>query len=205
MTLPSRWFSYVVFFAALSTSAWSWSVHAQPEAAQHYLKTKHQAAHALMRKPSGNARDARLTQLLGELLDYDELSRRALSKHWSGRSASEREEFVGLLRKLVERSYQRNLQRTLKFSVRYEGAEPQASNVLVRTVARSKTNRRAPPVSIDYRMHQVNGAWRVFDIATDGVSLVRNYRRQFNRIISKDGWQGLLQRMQERLNSAPSV
>jgi len=83
--------------------------------------------------------------------------------------------------------------------VTYEDAQADADAVVVRTEARSRTNRRAPPVSIDYRMHLANGAWRVIDISTDGASMVQSYRRQFRRIISREGWDGLLSRMRSRL------
>ena len=71
---------------------------------------------------------------------------------------------------------------------------------MVRTTARSKKERRKPPIEIAYALHQVEGKWRVFDVVTDGVSMVRNYRGQFARILRKDGWDGLLQRMRDRLD-----
>ncbi len=71
--------------------------------------------------------------------------------------------------------------------------------VTVRTLASSASNRRDPAVSIDYQMMKVGNTWRVFDISTDGVSLVRNYRTQFNRIIERDGWDALIARMRDRL------
>ena len=81
----------------------------------------------------------------------------------------------------------------------YGEAEAQGDSVIVRTEARSRTNRRAPVVAIDYRLHQLNGNWRVIDISTDGSSLVESYRRQFRRIIRREGWDGLLNRMRARL------
>jgi phospholipid transport system substrate-binding protein len=179
---------------------------AQPAQARDFLEKRHDAVIRVLRQPSkGEAakarRDSRLDTMLANLLDYDTLSKRSLASHWDGRSAQERVEFVGLLKQLVERSYKRNLQGTLDYQVRYSDAEAESEGVLVRTVARSKKNPRAPAVSIDYRLHRVGAEWRVYDVITDGVSMVRNYRNQFNRIIDREGWSGLIERMRAKLAS----
>ena len=90
-------------------------------------------------------------------------------------------------------------ERTMNYTVTYDGADVRGAVVTVRTIASSSSNRRAPAVSIDYQMMKVGDVWRVFDISTDGVSLVRNYRTQFNRIIERDGWDALITRMRDRL------
>jgi len=69
----------------------------------------------------------------------------------------------------------------------------------VHTEARSRAQRRQPPVAIDYTVHQAGGGYKVVDVTTDGVSLVQNYRNQFHRIITRDGWPELIERMQHRL------
>ena len=137
--------------------------------------------------------------MVSELLDLEELSRLALRDHWESRTPEQRAEFVSLLRRLVQEQYERNLERTMNYTVTYDGADVRGQVVTVRTLARSGTNGRAPAVSIDYQMKKVGNVWRVFDIATDGVSLVRNYRTQFNRIITRDGWDALIARMRDRL------
>jgi phospholipid transport system substrate-binding protein len=176
----------------------------EPAAAESFLRGRHDAVQQLLRRPArGDAamaqRRARLTEALGALLDYAELSRRALGEHEGRATPAQRTEFVSLLRQLVERSYQKNLESTSTYEVRYLGATAAGSAVTVRTVAKSRTNGRAPEISIDYTLHQVGGEWRVFDVATDGVSLVRNYRTQFHRIASRDGFDALLAKMRERL------
>jgi len=172
-----------------------------PAEAQRFLEGQHAEVERLMRQPEGAARDERLSAAIGQLLDYDELARRSLSRHWDRHSAAEQREFTDLLKQLVERSYRSNLESTLGYDIRYLGAEAQGSDVLVHTSARSRTNRRRPPVAIDYALHQRDGRWQVFDVWTDGVSLVENYRSQFNRIIRREGWDALLQKMRDRVAS----
>jgi phospholipid transport system substrate-binding protein len=177
---------------------------AEAQDAQRYLKTKHDAALRILSRPAnGEAaiarRNAQLDQMLAALLDYEELSRRALSDHWASRSEEERRVFVDLLKQLVERNYQGTLERTQSYEVRYVGENPIRDGVVVQTVARSRENRRAPELTIDYSMRRVGSAWKVFDVSTEGVSMVRNYRSQFNRIIARDGWDGLVNRMRDHL------
>lgn len=172
---------------------------ANPAEAQAFLTERHEALRTLFAQRASATRNQRLSTLVSELLDLEELSRQALRDHWDTRTPAQREEFVSLLRQLVQEQYERNLERTMNYTVTYDGADVRGQVVTVRTLASSASNRRAPAVSIDYQMMKVGNTWRVFDISTDGVSLVRNYRTQFNRIIERDGWDALIARMRDRL------
>lgn len=172
-----------------------------PDAAKRFLEQRHERVNRVLQRAAGAARDRQLSQLLDDLLDYEALSEASLGDHWEAHSESERAEFVGLLKQLVERSYKANLQRTLDYRVAYEGAERRGEKVVVRTSARSRENRRAPAVSIDYEMRQEGREWRVVNVVTDGQSLVQSYRSQFHRILERDGWDGLMGKMRERLNA----
>ena len=106
---------------------------------------------------------------------------------------------MSLLRQLVERNYETNLERILDYEVSYEGEQARGDRTVVTTSARSRAQRRQPPVEIAYAMVQSGGDWRVVDVTTDGVSMVQNYRSQFNRIIDREGWAELISRMERRL------
>lgn len=172
---------------------------AQNPAAQTFVEQRQQAASTLLRRPAGEARNRELQRVFADMLDYQELARRSLGRHWNEHTEAERAQFTRLLQQLVERAYQDNLQRTVGFEVRVLGSEVQAGNTLVRTEARSRTNRRAPAVAIDYTLRAAGNSFKVVDIHTDGVSLVANYRSQFNRIITREGWAGLIRRMETRV------
>ncbi len=189
--------------------SFSSSALAQEGTASRFLRQRHDEVSRLMRRAASTdadreRRSQEVTRILSELLDYQELSRRSLGSHWESSTPEQREQFVSLLRQLVERNYQANLERIQEFEVRYASEEPVGGGMLVRTEARSRSERRQPPVEIAYSMHQTGGAWRVFDVTTDGVSLVGNYQRQFNRIITQNGWDELIRRMQQRLESGAS-
>lgn len=176
-----------------------------PADAQRALQRRQQAVERIMQRPNNAAREQALSREIRGLLDLEELSRRALGDHWGSLSEAQRQEFVELLRQLVERSYRSNLDRTLRYQVDYQNAEARGGTVHVRTEARNTRNRREPPVRIEYDMHQRGGEWRVFDLTIDdGLSMVTNYRRQFDRIIEREGFEGLLGKMRERLEAGGS-
>lgn len=194
----------LVLAALLALASHSSICAAQGGSASRYLEQRHAEVNRLMRAPASEERSRDVTRVLSDLLDYQELSRRALGAHWDTRTPAERERFVTLLRQLVERNYEQNLERIREFEVRYVGEEPTAGGTIVRTEARSRTERRQPPVEIAYSMHLQGSEWRVFDVVTDGVSLVRNYHNQFHRIITQNGWDELIRRMEQRLAAGAS-
>ena len=175
--------------------------------AQTFMQARDTSVREIMHRPTRTApqREARttaLTQALHDLLDYDELARRSLAEHFATATPAQRTAFVDLLRQLVERSYRKNLDTTMSYQISWLGESATDGGRLVRTSARSRTNGREPAVSIDYSLHQVGTGWKVFDIATDGQSLLRTYRRDFHRIIRDRGFDGLLQRMRDKLAQA---
>ena len=174
---------------------------AQAAKAEAFIKTKHNKVRAVLRKPDTPQRAEQLTVLLGEFLDYDRLAQLSLDKEWDKRSKNELDKFVSLLRALVERQYQRNMESTLEYHVKWVGTEPIEEGVKVKSSARSVTKKRQPPITIDYSMSPAGKEWKVFDIFTDEVSLVKNYKRQFRRVIKEEGWKGLIDRMEKKLNA----
>ena len=175
----------------------------EPEAAkaEQFIRTKHNKVRQVLRTPDTPKRANQLTELLGEFLDYDRLARLSLDKELAKRSPKERAHFVSLLRQLVERQYQRNMESTLAYKVTWVGTEPIETGIKVNSSARSVKKKRQPPITIDYSMSPAGKEWKVFDIFTDEVSLVKNYKRQFRRVIKEEGWSGLIGRMEKKLNA----
>ena len=169
--------------------------------AEAFIKGKHNKVRAVLRKPDTPKRANELTELLGEFLDYERLARLSLADEWNKHSQKELDKFVSLLRQLVERQYQRNMESTLEYKVSWVGTEPLEGGVKVMSSARSTKKRRQPPITIDYSMSPADDEWKVYDIFTDDVSLVRNYKRQFRRVIKEEGWSGLIGRMERKLEA----
>jgi phospholipid transport system substrate-binding protein len=142
---------------------------------------------------------AKVTTSVRELLDVDELGKKALVDHWAKITAAQQAEFLRLLRALIEDNYIKGLRANVDYQVVYVGeqARPDGATV-VKTEIRTKRRGRPLTITVDYVLTTVGGALRASDVVTDGVGLVENYRAQFNKIIAKDGFDGLLAKMKKK-------
>lgn len=145
-----------------------------------------------------------LTTDMRALFDIKDLARRSLIDHWPKLTSTQRDDVVATMQGLIERSYLRQLRSNLKYKVDYLGQEPKQDDVVVKTAIHAESNGRPVKMSVDYVMHRDSGAWRVFDVITDDVGMIRNYRSQFNRIIAKDGFTGLMDKMRKKLGEEDS-
>jgi phospholipid transport system substrate-binding protein len=143
-------------------------------------------------------RDARRQQIRAvadEIFDWQETGKRALARHWQGRSPSERQEFSTLFADLIERSYVSKIEQYSGERVVYAGETVEGDQATVRTKLITKSNTEIP---IDYRMQKERDRWRAYDVVIEGVSLVSNYRTQFNRIIQQSGYPELVNKMKAK-------
>jgi phospholipid transport system substrate-binding protein len=193
MTKFSRAFSVLLlaFSFLLSTIA-------QADSPQSFLQVKHLELTELIKKPKSTANDKKLTDTFDALLDYNAFAKDSLGEDWDARSAAERKEFESLLTVLIQRSYTTNIRDTLDYTITFHGEQPAKGGQLVQSVAKHKTDARKEAIHIDYLVHKNAGTWRVFDIVTEGESLVGNYRSQFRRIIKKSSFSGLLDKMRKK-------
>ena len=192
----------LVLVAAVAPAA------AKPGAGTDTVKKANDTIAGLLRQkaPPGSAEEkklaAKVTASVREFLDVDELGKRALTDHWGKLSAAQQTEFLTLLRALIEDNYIKGLRANLQYEVGYLDEQTQASgNVLVKTEIRTQKRGRPITIAIDYVLVRQGGQLRAFDVVTDGVSLVDNYRAQFNKIIAKDGFDGLLAKMKKKRQS----
>jgi phospholipid transport system substrate-binding protein len=139
-----------------------------------------------------------LTVTFDALLDYDAFAKDSLGDEWAKQSEADRKEFRSLLQTLIQRSYTKNIRDTLDYNIVFKGESKAKTGELVETVAKHKTDGRKESININYLVHQVGGGWRVFDIITEGESLVGNYKSQFRRVIKKEGFSGLMSRMRSK-------
>jgi len=140
-------------------------------------------------------RRTEIRRLARELFDFEEVTRRTLSRHWAARSADERAEFVALFTDLLERSYVTRVEAYAGENIAYFGEAVDASYATVRS--KILTDRRSE-IALDYRLHLRDGRWRVYDLQIDGVSFVSTYRSQFDRIIQAESYAALVERMRKK-------
>ena len=148
---------------------------------------------------------AAVKQSAGELLDYGELCKRALGEHWDKMAVPVREDFVQTLRELIERNYIKQLRTNLDYEVTYGDETFEGEEARVSTTIKIATHGKSTSALIEYRLIKKVDApgkpfrWMVYDVITDELSLVRNYRSQFTRIIGSSGYDGLLAKMKTKL------
>ena len=146
----------------------------------------------------GASGNTQVSQTMDAMIDYDQLAQRAFGNpcakgvstcvnHWNELTAAQRTEVTGLLKKLVVKNYQKNLQRTLDYDVTYKSSQEQGKDVRVRTSNKSRTKPREAPYTIDYVVNEGGSGYRVVDIVTEGSSLVKNYYEQFHKMLGTPG------------------
>ena len=143
---------------------------------------------------SGDQR-VELRKVADEIFDFEEMSRRALGPHWNARTPEERREFVPIFTDLLERSYLGRVESGRGGKVLYSGESVEGDEATVRT--RIVTPQRTE-VPVDYRMHRKDGRWRVYDVNIEGVSLINNYRSQFNSVIQSSSYLALVERLRSK-------
>jgi phospholipid transport system substrate-binding protein len=142
-------------------------------------------------------RQERLHKIAEQVFDWQEMARRALAIHWRERTPQEQQEFVRLFRDLVEGTYINRLESSIqeKREIQYVGEQVDGSRAVVKTNVVTRRNQQVP---IEYRLQKADGRWLIYDVLVEGISLVNNYRSQFNRIITSSSYNDLVQKMKTR-------
>lgn len=136
-----------------------------------------------------------LKAVVGDLFDFQEFSRLALGRYWKERTEAEQAEFTDLCRQLIEKNYADPKLYTKSDKINYIESELEGTKGLVKTVVYYKDEES----SIDYKLHPVNGQWRVYDMVIDDLSITRSNRSQFYKEIRKTSFEGLVKKLKDKL------
>jgi phospholipid transport system substrate-binding protein len=135
-----------------------------------------------------------LEEVIATRFDYAEMSRRALSAYWAPLTEAQRAEFVQVFKSFLSGGYAEKIEGYSGEQVRYLSERTEGTYAEVRTALQSgKTT-----IPMDYRLFLKEGRWYAYDIIVDGISLVRNYRSQFQKIIRESSYQELVKKLRER-------
>jgi phospholipid transport system substrate-binding protein len=145
-------------------------------------------------------RRQKLRSVIGGHFDFADMSRSALGIHWKRLSEEQRREFVRLFTSLMEAAY---MSRIESYSgQKIEFLKERADGPGYAEVYTSIVQNGAQPIRVNYRLKQTDSGWKVYDVLVDGISLVANYRNQFNRVINSKGYDGLVQQIKTKVNQA---
>ncbi len=152
-----------------------------------------------LKSPEKAAERRRLIrQAVDERFDWEEMSRRTLAIHWRKRSKEEKQAFIELFGKLLERTYLERVEGYSGEEVVYEGERVEGDYALVSV--RVKTE-HGTDIPVRYRMRRKHGVWLVYDISIEGVSLIQNYRTQFNSILVRSSFDTLLAKLRQKVEA----
>jgi phospholipid transport system substrate-binding protein len=148
-------------------------------------------------KPPAKIKEKRdqLRQILFARFDFTEMAKRALGANWRRRTPQEQEEFVRLFTEILERAYAEIIEsytdeKIVYLTERIDGGFADVGSKIV--------TGKGEEYSIYYKAHLVSNEWKVYDVVAENISLVNNYRSQFNRVIAKSSYEELLRRLRDK-------
>jgi phospholipid transport system substrate-binding protein len=151
---------------------------------------------AELKKPDHTAeRRKQIRAVANEMFDWPETGKRALGRHAHSCNPQQTAEYTPLFADLIERSYVGKIELYSGEKIAYGAETVEGDTATVKTKIITKTNTEIP---IDYRMTKAGDRWKVYDVVIEGVSLVGNYRTQFNRIIQQGNCAELLKKLKAK-------
>jgi len=146
-----------------------------------------------MKKDSQSRRLA-LRKVIGQRFDFRQMAMHTLDNIWGSRSRKEQTQFTRLFKKLLEKSYMHMIENFQGGKVHFLSERVKGDYAFIKTniVSSDRT------IAIYYKLKRVGKEWRVYDFLVQGVSMVRNYRFQFTKVIQQESFKGLLKRLEEQ-------
>ena len=165
------------------------------------VKSTIERALVILREPKPNSvekkqeRIDRLKAVINPVFDYEEMARRTLAAHWRRRTPAEQEEFVKLFRAFLERIYSDRVdvygnERIVLGRERINQDDAEVESKII--------GPKGDENPVIYRLRRVDGQWKVYDAVVDNISIVNNYRSQFDRVISKSSFEELKRMLKEK-------
>lgn len=147
----------------------------------------------LKKKPK--LRREKLRETIGVRFNYNQMVMRSLAKNYKNRTDKEREEFTGLFKKLLENSYASKIENYQDETINYVGEKVKGKYALVKT----QIVRKDGTIDVDYKLINEGGKWTVYDFVIEEVSLIRNYRSQFTKIIKTESYGALVAKLAKKI------
>lgn len=145
--------------------------------------------------PRKEEKRQQLRDVIYSRFDFAEMAKRSLGPHWSRRTPQEQQEFTKVFADLLESSYIDKIESYNGEKVSYTREQQDKDNAQVFTKVITK---KGEEFSINYKLHPVDGEWKVYDVVVEDISLVNNYRSQFNRVLANASFDELLKKLQQK-------
>ncbi|HET6515538.1 MAG TPA: ABC transporter substrate-binding protein [Thermodesulfovibrionales bacterium] len=155
----------------------------------------------LKRPEKTEERRAKIRNIVSGRFDFEEMARRSLAQNWKKRTPQEQKEFVALYTDLLENTYIKKIERYQDEKVAYRDEKTEGPYATVKT---SIITSKEVDIPIEYRLLKKGNLWMAYDVVIEGVSLVNNYRNQFNEIIRSQSYEELVKRMKSKSLKEPT-
>lgn len=147
-------------------------------------------------KKNPTLRREKLRETIGLRFNYTQMVMRSLAKNYKSRTEKEREEFTGLFKRLLENSYASKIENYQDETINYVGEQVKGKYALVKT----QIVRKDRTIDVDYKLINEEGKWMVYDFVIEEVSLIRNYRSQFSKIIKTESYGALVSKLSKKIS-----
>jgi phospholipid transport system substrate-binding protein len=147
-------------------------------------------------------RRKQIRAVVNQIFDFSEISQRCLGRHWQARTPAEKEQFIALFGDLLENAYITKIESYSGEKILYPGDTIEGDLALAKTRIVTKQGTEIP---VDYRMFLKDGRWAVYDVSIEGISLIGNYRTQFNAVIQRSGYPDLVARLTAKRDERPGA
>lgn len=168
-----------------------------------FVKTKYDDMQGLVKKiPEKEKLHQGIRDIMETFVDYGELSKRTLGDTWGKLKKKEQDEFVAEFKKMIQRTYVKRFDPDTDVRIEYAGEptkEADGTFTVISTIRSGKSEAR-----VDYKFLKKGAGWWAFDVVIDDVSMVKNYRKQFNDIMAKSGFAGLMDKIRKKNAKAES-
>ena len=199
VTVPFLLFFFLSLFAFIPAGATAGEptdqVKQSVDAVLEVLKNKD-----LSKPEKKEQRRAKLRAIISERFDFEEMAKRSLAQHWKKRTPEEQKEFVALFTDLIENTYLKKIERYHNEKIVYRDEKTDADYA---TLKSSILTAQETEIPLEYRLLKKGGKWMAYDVMVEGVSLVNNYRNQFNDIIRTSSYDELVKRMKNKALKEP--
>jgi phospholipid transport system substrate-binding protein len=138
-----------------------------------------------------------LREIVYTRFDFEEMAKRSLGSHWRRLNPQQQKEFVSAFTELLETTYADKIDLYEGQQVEYIGETIDKNYAEVNTRVIGK-NRQS--YTVDYKLHEIGGKWRIYDVIAENISLVNNYRSQFNRVVVNSSIEELIKRIRQKSN-----
>lgn len=166
-----------------------------------FVKARSNKLFEVVNQPIGPKRTSAMQAEVRALINYEEMAKRSLGKHWEARTDAEKKKFITLLESLVELNYAdrfQDSQKDVQYKVDYTDEKVRKSTG--QAIVKTSITHGKETFTIDYKMIPAKEKeFSIYDVVFDDISLEETYRESYVPIIDKEGWASLIKRMEDKL------